>query len=278
MLEGTKTFQPSIKPAPFQFMPTSFKELHDLANIIAKSDLAPKDYKDKPGNCLVAMQMGAEVGLMPMQALQNIAVINGRPSIWGDAAKALVMASPAYELIEEWEEGDFTAGTLLAVCRAKRKDGTATTCTFSIVDATRAGLWRKAGPWTQYPRRMLQMRARGFALRDVFPDVLRGLAIREEAIDLPREKYSVVQITPRNGTAGLYDKLAAINQPEPAQEEPEQNNGPDIDEVIGLIENAQNIDALLEAREMARSLSEAEKEAIRPIYKEKEKSLNSIQQ
>jgi hypothetical protein len=52
--------------------------------------------------------------------------------------------------------------------------------TFSVADAIRAGLWRKPGPWCDYPRRMLQMRARAFALRDAFPDVLGGLYLREE--------------------------------------------------------------------------------------------------
>jgi hypothetical protein len=57
---------------------------------------------------------------------------------------------------------------------------------FSVADAKRAGLWGKSGPWTQYPRRMLQLRARGFALRDAFPDVLKGLVTAEEAQDYPQ--------------------------------------------------------------------------------------------
>ena len=51
--------------------------------------------------------------------------------------------------------------------------------------AKKASLWTKPGPWQQYPDRMLQMRARGFALRDTFADVLRGLISREEAEDMP---------------------------------------------------------------------------------------------
>ena len=51
---------------------------------------------------------------------------------------------------------------------------------FSVIDAKRAGLWKKEGPWLDYPKRMLQMRARAFALRDAFADVLGGLYVREE--------------------------------------------------------------------------------------------------
>jgi hypothetical protein len=64
------------------FTPTNLSEAMALAKMIAQSDLAPKDYKGKPGNVLIAMQFGAELGVAPMQSVQNIAVINGRPSLW----------------------------------------------------------------------------------------------------------------------------------------------------------------------------------------------------
>ena len=46
---------------------------------------------------MLAVQLGSEVGLRPMQALQNIAVINGRPAVWGDALPGLCKASPVYD-------------------------------------------------------------------------------------------------------------------------------------------------------------------------------------
>jgi hypothetical protein len=61
-----------------------------------------------------------------------------------------------------------------------------------VADAKRAGVWGKAGPWTQYPKRMLGIRARSFALRDVFPDVLGGLDIREEVED----SAEMIDVTP----------------------------------------------------------------------------------
>ena len=115
-----------------------------------------------------------------------LAVINGRPSIWGDAALALVMGSPVCEFVRERIEGD--GDSLTAVCETKRRGYPAPSVTqFSVADAKRAGLWGKAGPWTQYPKRMLQLRARGFALRDAFPDVLKGLVTAEEAQDYPAD-------------------------------------------------------------------------------------------
>jgi hypothetical protein len=162
----------------------TFDDAWRFWQMVAKTDFAPKDFKGKPEACLLAGQHGAEVGLTPMQSLQSIAIINGRPTIWGDAALALVQSSAACEYIREYLEGDGDA--LVAVCEAKRRGYPAPTVVrFSVADAKKAGLWGKAGPWQQYPTRMLALRARGFALRNAFADALRGLVTAEEAQDYP---------------------------------------------------------------------------------------------
>ncbi|NBS88279.1 MAG: hypothetical protein EBS60_09435, partial [Verrucomicrobia bacterium] len=123
-------------------------------------------------------------------------IIDGRPTIWGDAALALVEASGLLIKIEERIEhtgisgdgqvpnsqnGNDVIRSITAICQVLRSGRSEPiTRTFSIEDAKRAGLWQKPGPWTDYPDRMLMMRARAFALRDAFPDVLMGLYLREE--------------------------------------------------------------------------------------------------
>lgn len=130
--------------------------------------------------CFVAMQAGAEIGLSPMQAIQNIAVINGKPGIYGPAALGLVKASGLLVGIVEGIEGK--GNERFAFCKLQRVGEPERCFTFSVSDAKVAGLWGKSGPWTQYPDRMLTARARGFALRDVFPDVLLGLAYSIEEL------------------------------------------------------------------------------------------------
>ncbi len=160
----------------------TISEAMTFGKMLAESSFVPKDFRGKPADCVLAVQHGAELGLGPMQSVQSIAVVNGRPSIYGDAAIALVKASAVCEFIAEDFEG--AGDQLAAVCTAKRRHYPSPTVSrFSVADAKAAGLWGKAGPWTQYPRRMLQMRARGFALRDAFPDVLKGLVTAEEAQD-----------------------------------------------------------------------------------------------
>lgn len=166
----------------FDLSPQTFNEALEFCEYLADSDLVPKDFKGKPANCLIAIQWGAELGLKPLQAMQSLAIINGRPALWGDAVIALVRSSPLCEYITEDDDGK------TATCRVKRRGEAETVRQFSIDDAKAAGLLGKAGPWTQYPNRMRQMRARAFALRDVFPDVLRGMPIAEEVRDIPSEQ------------------------------------------------------------------------------------------
>lgn len=165
----------------------SFNELMRFAEIAAGSGMVPKDYAGKPAAILIAVQMGSELGLAPMQSMQNIAVINGRPSVWGDALLGLVKASPVCDDVVETLEGE--GDKMTAICVAKRKGKSPVEARFSVQDAKDAALWTKQGPWKQYPKRMLQMRARGFALRDAFPDVLRGLITAEEAGDIPQDDF-----------------------------------------------------------------------------------------
>lgn len=165
----------------FSLTPKNLEEALKFCDFLAASDFVPKDFQKKPANILVAMQWGMELGLQPMQAMQNIAVINGRPSLWGDAVIGLVRASPLCEYITETDDGE------TATCRAKRRGEEERVVTFSMADAKIAGLAGKQGPWSQYPKRMRQMRARAFALRDLFPDVLRGMPVAEELQDMPEE-------------------------------------------------------------------------------------------
>lgn len=176
-----------VKTEKFTLTPTSFTEAIKFAETLSRSDIVPKDFKGNAGNILVAIQWGLELGLQPMQAMQNIAVINGRPSLWGDSVIALVKGSSLCEYIYE------TVDNGVATCRVKRKGEEEQVRIFTMEDAKLAGLLGKQGPWSQYPKRMLQMRARAFALRDVFPDVLKGMPIAEEIQDT-----QIKDITPRN--------------------------------------------------------------------------------
>lgn len=150
-----------------------------VAHSLANSGMVPDDYKGRPNDCFVAIQMGHEIGLGPFQAIQSIAVINGRPCLWGDALIGVCRNSPKCEWIEEEMSDDGKTAT----CRTQRKgDRNFIERSFSWDDAIEAGLHNK-NIWGKHPKRMLQMRARGFCLRDAYPDILKGLSIAEEVQD-----------------------------------------------------------------------------------------------
>jgi len=202
------------------FAPATITEAMEFSKMLADSSMVPRAYQGKPQDIMVCVQWGMEIGLAPMQALQNIAVINGKPSVYGDAAMALVQASPVCEGVEEYMEGEGTPNPV-AVCVAHRKGRKPVTARFSVEDAKRAGLWGKQGPWQAYPKRMLAMRARGFALRDAFPDVLKGLITAEEAQDFPDEAKPKAARNPLDALAPPAApevlEVVQVQEPEPVE-------------------------------------------------------------
>lgn len=174
-------------------VPQTIEEVFRLAKCIAVSGLAPQNM-NTPEQITVAIMTGLEIGLPPMFAIQKIAVINGRPSIWGDAVPALLW-SKGFKL-REWVEG--VGDDRVAHCEVTRPDGEKIERTYSVKQAIKAGLWQtqekvkrrsKDGsfyekdndsPWFRFQERMLPMRARGYASRDGAADALAGLYLTEE--------------------------------------------------------------------------------------------------
>ena len=251
-------------------VPTTFQEAWQIAEALASSDLVPRDYKGKPANILVAMQMGAELGLAPMQSVQGIAVIGGRPAAFSDTQLALVRASGLLENINEFAEGG------VATCEVTRKGETPTVRTFSIEDAKVAGIWGRPGPWSQYPKRMLQMRARAFALRDTFPDVLKGLHVAEEVQDYTENAPSQAPAARVQTKAEAV--LAKLRKPEPVLELVEPVESEELAQVLERITKAGSVSDLSMVADQAASLAAHEKDAARMAYAQRLESLKAPQE
>ena len=129
-----------------------------------------------------------ELGMRPVQGLQNIGVINGKPVLYGDAVAAVCRQSPDWEYVKETFIEDYNGEGWAYECRLKRKGEPEHVQVFSKKDAERAKLWGKSGPWTDYPKRMLKFKASGYAYRDVYPDMLKGTISEHEAMDYPEPK------------------------------------------------------------------------------------------
>jgi len=194
----------------FNFL--SFNNLDEaqrVGKLISESPFCPSWLKNKPNDIILAIQFGSELGYKPLQSLHNICVINGKPSVYGDGMLAACKASPDFEYINEYFE--VTPEGLTAFCEVKRRGEPRHLVMFSELDADTAGLLDKPGPWKTNKKRMLQMRARGFSLRDVFPHVLRGFISAEEAQDYPTKPEEKV-ISERKSTPGTVHAIGTITQ------------------------------------------------------------------
>lgn len=245
-------------------MPKNTKEAWDLAVMLAQSNVIPPAFQKQPANCFIAIGMGMAVGLDPFQALQNIYIVNNKPAMYGDALPALVLSSPKCEKFHEY----FDEKTNTAYCVVRRKGDTEDTVrSFSHEDAKRAGYIGKQGPWSTNEKRMKQMRARGFALRDKFADVLKGIRILEEVqdyevIDAPPPMPMPKRITPSAQEAQIVDVRTENENQAAAESQPP-------DEALKVL-----ADAELEAEQGDAQEPVDEQPATKPAPKKEEEKIS----
>lgn len=255
----TETQLPAVKRFDL-FNYDSLDEALKVAAIVAKSDFCPKCFKGKPSDVLLALEYGKELKIAPLQALQNIAVINGKPSIYGDLALAIVKCHHLFEWCEETLVGE--GDNRKAIFKIKRKGEPEVISTFSVEDAIAAGLWdtrefiqkyddktnkfvaiKNPAPWYRYPNRMLKFRARGFGLRDSFPDALKGLITDEEARDYPTperfmgEVQRTDPIHPSANENKTNSENKSSNKDEKIQSEPNPHIKDGLDTTIVIDDN-----------------------------------------
>jgi len=164
-------------------------EMLAFAAELAKSKIVPVAYAGNPSGIFAAIQYGKELGLGPMVSLQNIAVINGKPSLGSDMMLGLAMKHPewgGYEILKET-----STEASVKVYRVHKKLGDkviAYTASFSVEDAKRAGLLpaKPESAWSKWLPNMLLHRAVSFVIRKAFPDAFMGL-------------YSVEELDPERG-------------------------------------------------------------------------------
>ena len=177
------------------YIPQGMTEIKEFCAMVSKSNIVPKEYIGKPENVFVACLKGMDLGLKPLQALECIAVINGKTSLYGDAYLAIARGSGKVESYKEEIIGEGL--NMKAVVHVKRRGEEVNISEYTANDAKVAGLWGKSGPWTLHPKRMLTMKARNFALRAAFADLFLGMEYSaEELMEVAESKA----IKPRDNT------------------------------------------------------------------------------
>lgn len=224
LVEAPPPVKPAAMPAPVLkaqenglLVGNSLEQQYRLANLYHKSGLMPKGL-NTPEKVMVALQICHELGLPPMTSIGKIAVINGTPSLFGNLPLALVQKSGLLVAKSERIECDENGEAVKAICTMQRKGFEPETREFSIEDAKKAGLLGK-DIWKQYRKRMLQMRARGWTINDVFSDVLGGLAQAEYEFDATMDTTGRIVGVPEESLAEEFNRTYG------SQEEKNQEQG-----------------------------------------------------
>jgi len=169
--------------------PQTISEMRALAtDAVASKFFAVRS----PEEALVILMTGHELGLRPMQSLRGIYVVNGKPVLSADMLVAAVRASGA---CESWRVITTTAERCEIHTR-RRGESTDEVGIWTKADAERAGVYRKAGPWQQYPDRMLRHRTASDLARRVYPDVCLGVYVQGELDDDAPQLVTVTHATP----------------------------------------------------------------------------------
>lgn len=221
----------------FALIPKGFEDAERIATKLSQSQMLPEHFRGKPENVFWALAYGLEVGLTPIQALQAIYVVHGRPGMYAAAKVALIRGSGVCEFFRCVE-----ASATSATYETKRKGDPVVHKKQVTIEMARSAGW--AGQNKKYesePQRMLEARAKGWLADDVYPDVLRGIETAEELYDggaggptftaPPPSKGDIIDIAEAKVPRGPEPK----GKPAPAAEKaaepaPPAEKGPTADE------------------------------------------------
>lgn len=183
---------------------SNFENAWKTAEMLSNTRCIPKEFWGNPADILVIVQCGHELGLRPMTSLQNMMIVNNRPSIYGDAMLAVCMRTIGQkhgfiDCIEVYESstGEWT-------CTILRDGREPIIRTFTMQEAKDAGYLSKPGAWQTNRKRMMQFRPRSFGLRDMFPDILKGVPTIEEMQDVKNFGQNDLVNSQEKNTAYLF--------------------------------------------------------------------------
>lgn len=190
-----------------------YQQFYKMAEGLSKTDLVPDNYRNKPENCLIAIDTARQIGAKnPLFVMQNLYIVKGKPSWSGQYCSALVYTN--FKNVKVNRMGDKNTNNLQGIyITATNKNGE--NCRGSVVTlemAQKEGWVNKQGSkWQTMPEQMLIYRAFAFFARAYCPDKLLGM----------HDEYEVQDTTPADNSKAknLEDKLNNVIEAEIVEEE-----------------------------------------------------------
>ncbi|MEG1778859.1 MAG: hypothetical protein RR263_02065 [Oscillospiraceae bacterium] len=182
-IRNTQVVQPT---GNFLLDPTAMKNLVATATYLSQSTMIPKEYQGNVGSCLIACEMSVRVNLSPLMVMQQLAVVNGRPTWSGQACTALINQSRRYDKplkIVFVGDKDTENWGAYAVAYQGNEEFRGTTVDWKLVKGEG---WdtRNGSKWKTMPEQMFKYRAASFFAKEHCPDILMGCMVEGEAEDI----------------------------------------------------------------------------------------------
>lgn len=246
-------------------VPRGLSEAQEMSETFSKSQLLPEHFRGKPADVFLAISLGLELGLPPVTALQSVYVVHGRPGLYADAMVALVLASG---LAEYFHLVEMTPAK--AVWETKRRGAPqATRIEITIEQARIAGWASQNKKYDTEPDVMLSARAKSRLAKQVYPDVLKGIASVEEIRDGAAESLGFSP-PPIPSPGQIID----VTEPPKAEPAPELGDVRDLARRITATQSMEELQLL--SKEIKAVKNQAQHDELKGLYMAHGKRLRAL--
>lgn len=175
----------------------AFNELFKIGSVMSKTQLVPDNYRNKPEDCTIAIDIANRNGMSPLSVMQNLYVVKGKPTWSGQACIAMLRASKEYEHVKPVMVGERNTDGWGCYFKAiDKSDGEVAKGTLVTIQMAKDEGWysKPGSKWPTMPEQMLQYRAAAFFARIYMPNALMGFSVEGKQKISPRYQYRLRQI------------------------------------------------------------------------------------
>lgn len=171
-------------PDESAFSLQSFEHAQRIAKMLSSSNLIPKEYQNNIQNTMIAMEMANRIGASPLMVMQNLNIIQGRPSWSSSFIIAVLNNCKRFSPLKFKMAGEGMDLKCKAFATELSTGEMIYGPTITMHMAQDEGWYTKPGSkWKTMPELMIQYRAAAFFGRLYAPELLMGMHSAEEVSD-----------------------------------------------------------------------------------------------